>query len=78
MDVDDDKEDLFNDVYDNEHIPPILKVPGVISAERYRSAPLTMAIGGKKKTIVADGEPQRSVRTGKCGCPDKRRVGPGR
>lgn len=61
MDVDDDKEDLFNDVYDNEHIPLILKVPGVISAKRNRSAPLTMAIGGKKKTIVADGEPHHSA-----------------
>ena len=28
MDVDADKEALFNEVYDTEHIPLILKVPG--------------------------------------------------
>ena len=61
MDVDDDKEELFNNVYDTEHIPLILKVPGVISAKRYQSAPLTMMIGGEKQTIVADGEPQHSA-----------------
>ena len=61
MDVDEDKEDLFNEVYDTEHIPLILKVPGVISAKRYRSAPLTMMIGGEMKTIVADGEPHHSA-----------------
>ena len=61
MDIDEDKEELFNEVYDTEHIPLILKVPGVISAKRYRSAPLTMMIGGEKKTIVADGEPHHSA-----------------
>ena len=35
MDVEPDKEDAFNEVYDTEHIPTILKVPGVISATRY-------------------------------------------
>lgn len=61
MDVDADKEDLFNEVYDTEHVPLILKVPGVISAKRYQSVPLTMIIGGEKKTIVAEGEPQHSA-----------------
>jgi hypothetical protein len=32
MDVDLDKEDLFNEVYDTEHIPNLLNVPGVHSA----------------------------------------------
>ena len=35
MDVEPDKEVAFNEVYDTEHIPTILKVPGVISATRY-------------------------------------------
>ena len=35
MDVEPDKEAAFNEVYDTEHIPTILKVPGVISAARY-------------------------------------------
>ncbi len=61
MDVDDDKEDLFHEVYDTEHIPLILDVPGVISARRYRAAPLTMVIGGEKKTIAAEGEPRHSA-----------------
>lgn len=61
MDIDDEKEDLFNEVYDTEHIPLILKVPGVVSAKRYRSVPLTMMIGGEKKTIVVDDEPHHSA-----------------
>ena len=28
MDVDPDKEDLFNEVYDTEHVPYLLEVPG--------------------------------------------------
>ena len=36
MDVQPDKEVVFNDVYDTEHIPLILKVPGVLSARRCR------------------------------------------
>ena len=35
MAVEPDKEAAFNEVYDTEHIPTILKVPGVISATRY-------------------------------------------
>jgi hypothetical protein len=58
MDVDADKEALFNEVYDTEHIPLILKVPGIVSAKRYRTEPLTMIIGGEKKTVVPEGEPK--------------------
>jgi hypothetical protein len=61
MDVDPAKEALFNEVYDKEHIPLILKVPGVISARRATTVPLTMIIGGEKKTIVAEGEPRYSA-----------------
>ena len=32
MDVDADKEAIFNEVYDTEHIPNLLKVPGVRAA----------------------------------------------
>ncbi len=34
MDVDSDKEALFNEVYDTEHVPLILSVPGVRAATR--------------------------------------------
>ncbi|MCX7160046.1 MAG: hypothetical protein NT176_13175 [Proteobacteria bacterium] len=57
MDIDADKEAIFNEVYDTEHIPLILKVPGVVSAKRYKMVPLTMVLGGEKKTIVMEGEP---------------------
>jgi hypothetical protein len=61
MDVDPDKDALFNEVYDKEHIPLILKVPGVVSARRCQTVPLSMIIGGEKKTIVAEGEPKYSA-----------------
>ena len=61
MDVDPDKEALFNEVYDAEHVPALLKVPGVLSVRRAVSAPLTMSIGGERKTIVAEGEPRYSA-----------------
>ena len=58
MDVQADKEALFNEVYDTEHVPLLLKVPGVVSVTRAKSEPLQMFIGGEKKTIVAEGEPR--------------------
>jgi hypothetical protein len=61
MDVDPDKEAIFNEVYDTEHIPLILKVPGVLSARRAVTEPLVMIIGGERKTIVAEGEPRHSA-----------------
>jgi hypothetical protein len=61
MDVAPDKEALFNEVYDTEHIPELLKVPGVLSVRRAETVPLTMSIGGEKKTIVAEGEPRYSA-----------------
>ncbi|HEV8473985.1 MAG TPA: hypothetical protein VGR82_14500 [Methylomirabilota bacterium] len=57
MDVDAAKEALFNEVYDKEHVPSLLEVPGVISVARFRRRPLEMFIGGEKKTIVIEGEP---------------------
>ncbi len=61
MDVDADKEALFNEVYDKEHIPALLKVPGVLAVYRAVREPLTMFLGGEKKTIVAEGEPRYSA-----------------
>ena len=61
MDVDPEKEALFNEVYDTEHIPTLLKVPGVISARRYTKEPLTMMISGERKTIAAGDEPKYSA-----------------
>jgi len=61
MDVDPAKESLFNEVYDTEHIPELLKVPGVLAVTRMTLAPLKMSIGGELKVIVAEGEPKYSA-----------------
>ena len=61
MDIDADKEELFDEVYDSEHVPLIMKVPGVISARRYVTEPLTIVIGGETKAIAAKGEPRHTA-----------------
>ena len=61
MDVDPDKEDLFNEVYDTEHVPNLLKVPGVLSVTRLKAEPLTMSIAGERRAVVAEGEPAYSA-----------------
>jgi len=58
MDVEPGREALFNEVYDTEHVPLILTVPGVVSAARFRTRPLTMMLGGERKTMVFEGEPR--------------------
>jgi hypothetical protein len=58
MDVRPDKEALFHEVYDREHIPSLLGVPGVISVARFALEPLRLAIGGEIKTIVVENEPR--------------------
>ena len=58
MDVEPGKEALFNEVYDTEHVPNLLKVPGVLSVTRLSAEPLTMSMGGQKRSIVAEGEPR--------------------
>ncbi len=58
MDVTPDKEALFNEIYDKEHIPILQGVPGVVSVARFRTEPLTMIIGGEKKTIVVEDQPR--------------------
>ena len=57
MDVDADKEALFNEVYDTEHVPLLGKVPGMIAIARFKRRELTMMLGGKRQTIVIEGEP---------------------
>ncbi|MBM3219253.1 MAG: hypothetical protein FJZ38_11350 [Candidatus Rokubacteria bacterium] len=58
MDVEPAKEALFNEVYDQEHVPSLIKVPGLISVARFRREPLTMSIGGELKTIDLTDEPR--------------------
>jgi hypothetical protein len=58
MDIDSDKEELFNEVYDEEHVPNLLKVPGVISIARFKMRELTMLIGGEKRVMKFEQEPK--------------------
>ena len=55
MDVDPDKEALFNEVYDTEHIPNLLQVPGVHSATRIKGEAFELSIASDKRTIVHEG-----------------------
>ena len=55
MDVDPDKETLFNEVYDTEHVPNLLKVPGVHAVARMEGEPFAMSIGGEQRMVVHDG-----------------------
>jgi len=58
MDVDPNRDALFHEVYDKEHTPALLEVPGVVSAARFKVRELTLMIGGERKTIVVEGEPR--------------------
>src|SRR5215468_6394721 len=58
MDVEVGKERLFHEVYDTEHVPMLLKVPGVISVARFKTRELSLVIGGERKTIVVEDEPK--------------------
>jgi hypothetical protein len=46
MDVAPEKEALFHEVYDSEHIPYLQEVPGVHAVTRGVSEPFGLAIGG--------------------------------
>jgi hypothetical protein len=61
MDIDPDKEDLFNEVYDTEHIPNILKVPGVISIRRFALEPVDAGDSTQDRNYNPDDEPRYSA-----------------
>lgn len=46
MDVDPAHEDVFNEVYDTEHVPYLLEVPGVRAVSRFKGVPFSLAIAG--------------------------------
>jgi hypothetical protein len=58
MDVAPEKEALFNEIYDREHVPYLLKVPGVRSAARMRIEPARVKIGGETKELTVAGSPR--------------------
>ena len=59
MDVERGHEDDFNEIYDTEHVPYLLKVPGVRSAKRLKGEAFSMFLGGEVKEMPS---PARSTR----------------
>jgi hypothetical protein len=57
MDVDPAHEALFNEVYDTEHVPNLLKVPGVVAVTRLKTEPAAVNIGGKPQPLTGEGWP---------------------
>jgi hypothetical protein len=55
MDVDPDKEALFNEVYDTEHVPALRTVPGVHAGARFKGEPFAMNLGGERKDVEHPG-----------------------
>jgi hypothetical protein len=51
MDVAPEFEALFNEVYDSEHVPNLLKVPGVRAVTRIRGEPFAVSIAGQEKRV---------------------------
>jgi hypothetical protein len=51
MDVTKEKEALFNEVYDTEHVPLLLALPGVRAVTRWKTEPAAFVIGGEVKQI---------------------------
>ena len=58
MDVEPEKEALFNEVYDREHVPNLLKVPGVRACTRARTETASFVIGGERKLLSGEGTPR--------------------
>ena len=58
MDVAPEKEALFNEVYDTEHVPNLMKVPGVRAVTRLRTEPARYVLAGQPKELTGDGAPK--------------------
>jgi len=53
MDVEPEYEDLFNEVYDDEHVPNLLEVDGVHAVTRAKGEGFVFAMAGEKKPVDA-------------------------
>ena len=56
MNVKPELENLFNEVYDKEHIPYLLEVPGVNKVTRGEGIPFSFSIGGQTKLMAASNQ----------------------
>lgn len=62
MDIAPEQEALFNAVYDEEHIPLLLQVRGVVSVQRLRREnTATIALGGTQSDFSFPQEPRFSA-----------------
>ena len=65
MDIEPDKEAVFNEIYNTEHIPTLLKVPGVLGAARYETSgegvPKYLAVYELESADVVDSEAWRKA-----------------
>jgi hypothetical protein len=57
MDVEPEKEALFNEVYDQEHVPNLMKVPGVVSITPIKAEPFAISLGGERRNVDLGDEP---------------------
>ena len=57
MDVAKEKEALFNEVYDTEHVPLLMKVPGVKAVTRLKTEPAAFNLAGERKVLDGGSEP---------------------
>lgn len=55
MDVEPEKEALFHEVYDTEHVPYLLEVPGVLSVTRIEGEPFALKIAGETREVPREG-----------------------
>ena len=56
MDVATEKEALFNEVYETEHVPFLMKVPGVRAVTRLKTESAAFNIGGERKILDGGGQ----------------------
>ena len=61
MDIESNKQQIFDDVYDKEHVPFLAEVPGVISIARFQTEKLRLSIGGDIKDIVVENQPKHTA-----------------
>jgi len=58
MDVDPAREALFHEVYDREHVPALLRVPGVRGAARFVAREGRLVVGGELRPLAVGDQPK--------------------
>ena len=61
MDVEPEKEALFEEIYDTEHIPLLIKVPGIVAVTRFKREDLTFIMNGERMSVTVADEPKYSA-----------------